>query len=108
MPPMKMIKAIIRPEKEAEVLRQLESEGIYGMTKVDVLGRGKQRGVQVGNTIYEELSKLMLMIVVEDRECEKAINAISKAAFTGNYGDGKIFVSSIEEVFTIRTGEIQK
>jgi nitrogen regulatory protein PII 1 len=105
---MKMIKAIIRPEKEADVLRQLESEGIYGMTKLDVLGRGKQRGIQVGNTLYEELSKLMLMIVVSDDECNKAVNAISKAAFTGNYGDGKIFISPMEEVYTIRTGESQK
>lgn len=105
---MKMIKAIIRPEKEADVLRQLESEGIYGMTKLDVLGRGKQRGIQVGNTLYEELSKLMLMIVVSDEECDKAVNAISKAAFTGNYGDGKIFISPMEEVYTIRTGESQK
>ncbi len=105
---MKMIKAIIRPEKESGVLRQLESEGIYGMTKVDVLGRGKQRGVQVGNTIYEELSKVMLIVVVEDHECEKAVNAISKAAFTGNYGDGKIFISPVENVYTIRTGEIQQ
>lgn len=105
---MKMIKAIIRPEKEGDVLRQLESEGIYGMTKLDVLGRGKQRGIQVGNTLYEELSKLMLMIVVSDEECEKAVNAISKAGFTGNYGDGKIFISKMEEVYTIRTGESQK
>lgn len=105
---MKMIKAIIRPEKEGEVLRQLETEGIYGMTKVDVLGRGVQRGVQVGNIIYEELSKLMLMIVVQDHECEKAVQAISKTAFTGNYGDGKIFISPVEEIITIRTGEIQK
>jgi nitrogen regulatory protein PII 1 len=105
---MKMIKAIIRPEKEGDVLRQLEMEGIYGMTKVDVLGRGKQRGIQVGNTLYEELSKLMLMIVVSDETCQKAIDAISKAAFTGNYGDGKIFVTPMEEVYTIRTGECQK
>ena len=102
-----MIKAIIRPEKEADVLRQLELEGIYGMTKLDVLGRGRQRGIQVGNTLYEELSKLMLMVVVTDEECQKAVNAISKAAFTGNYGDGKIFISPMEEVYTIRTGESQ-
>ncbi|MBI3594395.1 MAG: P-II family nitrogen regulator [Nitrospirae bacterium] len=105
---MKMIKAIIRPEKEGDVLRQLELEGIYGMTKMDVLGRGKQRGIQVGNTLYEELSKLMLVIVVSNDECQKAIDAISKAAFTGNYGDGKIFISPMEEVYTIRTGESQK
>jgi nitrogen regulatory protein PII 1 len=105
---MKMIKAIIRPEKEGDVLRQLEMEGIYGMTKVDVLGRGKQRGIQVGNTLYEELSKLMLMIVVSNEICQKAIDAISKAAFTGNYGDGKIFVTPMEEVYTIRTGESQR
>ncbi|MFI5303446.1 MAG: P-II family nitrogen regulator [Nitrospiria bacterium] len=105
---MKMIKAIIRPEKEADVLRQLEIEGIYGMTKVDVVGRGKQRGIQVGNTLYEEISKLMLIVVVPNEECQKAVNSISKAAFTGNYGDGKIFISPVEEVYTIRTGESQK
>ena len=102
-----MIKAIIRQEKEADVLHQLELEGIYGMTKLDVLGRGKQRGIQVGSMLYEELSKLMLMIVVPDAECQKAVDAISKAAFTGNYGDGKIFVMPMEETYTIRTGEKQ-
>ena len=102
---MKMIKAVIRPEKEFEVISGLEREGVYSLTKVDVLGRGKQKGVQVGSTVYDELAKLMLLIVVEDKDAPKAVNAILKHAQTGNFGDGKIFVSDVRESYTIRTGK---
>lgn len=102
---MKMIKAIIRPEKEYAVIDGLEKGGFYSLTKVDVLGRGRQRGIQVGNTTYDELSKLMLMIVVEDKEANRLIQLIQQHAKTGNFGDGKIFVSHVEKTYTIRTGE---
>lgn len=102
---MKLIKAVLRPERESDVICALEKEGLYAMTKVDVLGRGRQRGVQVGEVTYDELAKLMLMIIVEDRDCDRAVEAIRKAAYTGHFGDGKIFILPVERVCTIRTGE---
>ena len=101
---MKMIKAVIRPEKEFDVVRGLEKEGFYSLTKLDVLGRGKQKGVQVGSAVYDELAKLMLLIVVEDKDASKAVKTIEEHAKTGNFGDGKIFVSEVKEAYTIRTG----
>jgi len=100
-----MIRAIIKPEKVEEVVNALEKEGIISLTKVDVFGRGKQKGIQVGSSIYDELPKVMLMIVVEDAEVEKAIDVVGDNARTGNIGDGKIFVSAVDEAYTIRTGE---
>ena len=102
---MKLIKAIFRPEREAEVIQALEKAGLYAMTKLDVLGRGKQRGVQVGEATYDELAKLMLMIVVEDRDVDRAVEAIRKSAYTGHFGDGRIFILPVEQILTIRTGE---
>lgn len=102
---MKMIRAIIRPEKEEEVVNALEKAGFFALTKMDVLGRGRQRGIQIGNIVYDELGKTMLMVVVKDEEVAKAEEAIAMAAKTGNYGDGKIFVSLVDEAYTIRTGE---
>jgi len=61
-----MIRAVIRPDREEQVVQALESSGIVSLTKVDVFGRGQQRGVQVGNRIYSELPKVMLTIVVEE------------------------------------------
>ena len=102
---MKMIRAIIRPEKEDEVLKALETAGFPAITKMDVLGRGKQKGIQVGTAVYDELAKTMIMVVVEDNLLEKATVAISKAAKTGNFGDGKIFVTPVENTITIRTAK---
>ena len=102
---MKMIKAVIRPERESEVVSGLEKGGFYSLTKWDVLGRGRQKGVQVGKTTYDELSKLLLMVVVEDGDLKKAVETIETHARTGNFGDGKIFVSDIKETYTIRTGK---
>ncbi|MBI3995780.1 MAG: P-II family nitrogen regulator [Nitrospirae bacterium] len=102
---MKLIQAIFRPEREAEVIRALEKAGLYAMTKLDVLGRGKQRGVQVGEATYDELAKLMLMIVVEDGDVDRAVAAIRKSAYTGHFGDGRIFILPVEHILTIRTGE---
>lgn len=104
---MKMIKAIIRPEKEFDVVNGLEKEGFYSLTKVDVLGRGKQKGVQVGGATYDELAKLMLILVAEDKDVPRVIGTIQNHARTGNFGDGKIFVSDVKEAYTIRTGKAQ-
>lgn len=102
---MKLIKAIVRPEKETEVIQALEQAGLPALTKWDVLGRGRQRGIQVGATVYHELSKLCLMLVVKDDEAPKAVEAILKTARTGHPGDGRIFVGEVKEVYTIRTGK---
>lgn len=102
---MKMIRAIIRPEKEEEVIAALEKAGFPSLTKMDVLGRGKQRGIQVGSAVYDELAKTMLLVVVEDEKVAQCSTAIANAARTGNYGDGKIFVSPVESAVTIRTGK---
>ena len=102
---MKLIKAIIRPEKETEVIRELEQAGISALTKWDVLGRGRQRGIQVGAAVYGELSKLCLMMVVQDGEAPKAIETILTSAKTGHPGDGRIFVSDVKAAYTIRTGK---
>ena len=102
---MKMIKAFIRPEKESEVIKALEQAGVFAMTKWDVLGRGRQRGIQVGAQVYDELSKLCLMAVIDDPHVPKAVEAIMSSARTGHPGDGRIFVSEVKDAYTIRTGK---
>ena len=102
---MQMIRAIIRPNKETEVVESLEKEDYVSLTKMDVFGRGKQRGIHTAEVQYDELPKTMLMLVVEDREKSKVVDIIQKTAFTGKYGDGKIFISPVDESYTIRTGE---
>jgi nitrogen regulatory protein PII 1 len=102
---MKMIRAIVRPEKAEDVVEALEKEDVIALTKIDVFGRGKQKGIQVGSSVYDELPKVMLMIVVENEEAKKVIDVIENNARTGNIGDGKIFVTAVNEAYTIRTGE---
>jgi nitrogen regulatory protein PII 1 len=102
---MRMIRAVIRPEREEQVVDALEAAGIVSLTKMDVFGRGQQRGVQVGNTVYSELPKVMLTLVVEEARLEAAIAAIQDGARTGQHGHGKIFVNSVDAVYTVRTGK---
>ncbi|MBU4557365.1 MAG: P-II family nitrogen regulator [Actinobacteria bacterium] len=102
---MKMIRAFIRPEKEQEVVLALEGAGFGSLTKMPVFGRGKQKGLQVGPIYYDELPKTLLMMVVEDEQCTKVVELIEDKARTGFIGDGKIFLSPVEEAYTIRTGE---
>lgn len=101
---MKMIRAIIRPNKEEKVVEHLEKEGFYSITKMNVFGRGKQKGIRVGTVCYDELPKVMLMLVVEDADVQKAIKVLQNSARTGNIGDGKIFVTDVLQVYTVRTG----
>ena len=106
---MKKIEAIIRPEKIDEVKRALEASGYPGITITQVEGHGKQKGVtqQWRGEIYKVdlLSKTKVEIVAADKDQERIISAIQKAAGTGNVGDGKIFVSNVDDVIRIRTGE---
>ena len=102
---MKMIRAIIRPDREEQVINALESTGVVSLTKMDVFGRGQQRGVQVGSTVYSELPKIMFTIVVEETKLDAAVAAIQTGAKTGQHGDGKIFISPVDAVYTVRTGQ---
>jgi nitrogen regulatory protein PII 1 len=102
---MKMIRCIVRPEREENVIQAIEEKGLVAFTKMDVFGRGRQKGVQVGSTRYEELAKTMFMMVVEDDDLQKAVAAFSEGARTGHPGDGKIFVTDVDEAYTVRSGE---
>ena len=102
---MKMIRAFIRPEKEQEVVLALEGAGFPSLTKMPVFGRGKQKGLQVGPVHYDELPKTLIMTVIDDADVEKVIKVIQDKARSGFIGDGKIFVSPVDNAYTIRTGE---
>jgi len=101
---MKMIRAILRPETAEKVADSLADAGFVSMTQVHVFGRGKQKGLTVGTIHYEELPKTMILMVVEDENVENVIKLIKDGAYTGNFGDGKVFVSPVEEAYTVRTG----
>lgn len=104
---MKMIKAIVRPEKVSTVMSELSDGGFPAVTKIDVAGRGKQRGVKVGDIYYDEIPKELLLLVVKDEYKDDVIKIIIKNAKSGEkgaFGDGKIFVSDIEEAYTISSG----
>ncbi len=101
---MKMIKAVIRPEKTDEVANALMDAGFPGMTKIDAYGRGKQKGLKIGNVFYDELPKQLIMMVVHDADEEKVVKIILEHAQTGengNYGDGKVFVVEVLKTYTI-------
>ena len=104
---MIMVRAIVRPEKVDEVMAALMYAGFPAVTKIDVFGRGKQRGLRAGDVTYDELPKVLLLTVVEDKDKEFVIDTMLKTARTGkgNFGDGKIFVSSVEEAYTVSTGK---
>ena len=102
-----LIRSIVRPEKADAVMKSLFEAGYPAVTKVPVCGRGKQRGLKVGEVTYDELPKEMLMTVVPEGDKEfvvKAVLAAAKTSEEGNYGDGKIFISPVEEVYTISSG----
>ncbi len=104
---MMMIRAIVRPEKVDEVLAALMYAGFPAVTKMDVYGRGKQRGMKVGEVTYDELPKELLFTVVEDADKDFVVETILKAARTGSkgaFGDGKVFVSPVDEVYTVSSG----
>lgn len=103
---MLLVRAIIRPEKVGIVLSELLSAGFPAVTKMDVFGRGKQKGVKVGEVFYDEIPKEMLLMVVDDKDKDDVVKIIMKYARTGengNFGDGRIFVSPVEEAYTIST-----
>ena len=106
---MKKIEAIIRPHKLEEVKDALIESGIKGMTIMEIRGIGRQKGqteIYRGSEYQIDfVPKIMLMIIVPDSQLEKAISLILANAKTGQVGDGKIFVSSIDEAIRVRTEE---
>lgn len=102
---MKMIRAVIRPEAVDKVADNLEAGGFTALTRIEVFGRGKQKGIKVGNVVYDNLPKTMIMLVVGDDQTENAVKIIEDSARTGNIGDGKIFITTVEDAYTIRTGQ---
>jgi nitrogen regulatory protein P-II 2 len=106
---MKLVTAIIKPFKLEEVRSALTDLGLQGMTVTEVKGYGRQKGhteiYRGAEYAVSFLPKIKIEVVVASNQVDKAIEAISKAAKTGQIGDGKIFVSSIEHTVRIRTGE---
>ena len=105
---MLMIRTIVRPEKVYDVMQGLLDAGYPSITKISVVGRGKQRGLRVGDVVYDEIPKEMLFMVVPDTDKDFVVRAIldnAKSGAEGKFGDGKIFISAVEEVYTISTGE---
>ena len=106
---MKKIEAIIRPFKLEDVKIALVNAGIVGMTVSEVRGFGRQKGqverYRGSEFTVEFLQKLKLEIVVDDNQVDTVVSAVQDAARTGEIGDGKIFVSTIDSVIRIRTGE---
>ncbi|HWU82277.1 MAG TPA: P-II family nitrogen regulator [Methylophilaceae bacterium] len=106
---MKKIEAIIKPFKLDEVREALSEIGVNGLTVTEVKGFGRQKGhtelYRGAEYVVDFLPKIKVELVIGDSLVESAIEAIIKAAHTGKIGDGKIFVSSVEQVIRIRTGE---
>jgi nitrogen regulatory protein PII 1 len=104
---MLMIRAIVRPNKSSDVMAALMAAGFPAVTKLDVVGRGKQRGMKVGEVTYDEIPKELLFTVVEAKDKQFVVDTILKAARTGekgSFGDGKIFISPVLEVYTVSSG----
>jgi nitrogen regulatory protein PII 1 len=105
---MYLLRAIVRPEKSPVVMKALLEAGFPAVTKLSVFGRGKQRGLRVGNVTYDELPKDLLMIVIPEKDKDFVIETIMEVARSGEkgqFGDGKIFVTPVEESYTISSGK---
>ena len=107
---MKLVSAIIKPFKLEDVRHALENSGIQGMTITEVKGFGRQKGhtelYRGAEYVIDFLPKLKIEIAVSDDRLDEIVQAIQESASTGKIGDGKIFVSSLENVIRIRTGEV--
>ncbi|HVX35887.1 MAG TPA: P-II family nitrogen regulator [Hyphomicrobium sp.] len=106
---MKKIEAIIKPFKLDEVKEALQEIGLQGITVIEAKGFGRQKGhtelYRGAEYVVDFLPKVKIEVVLSDDMLDKAIEAIQKAAKTGRIGDGKIFISTIEDAIRIRTGE---
>ena len=106
---MKKIEAIIKPFKLDEVKEALQDIGIQGLSVIEVKGFGRQKGhtelYRGAEYVVDFLPKIKIEVILSDNQTEEAINAIIEAAKTDKIGDGKIFVTSVEQAIRIRTGE---
>ena len=106
---MKKIEAIIKPFKLDEVKEALHEVGLQGITVIEAKGFGRQKGhtelYRGAEYVVDFLPKVKIELVIDDDMLERAVEAIQQAAYTGRIGDGKIFISSIEEAIRVRTGE---
>ena len=107
---MKLISCIIRPYKLDEVRDALTVAGVSGITVSEVRGFGRQKGhtelYRGAEYVVDFLPKLKLEVVLEEEQLERVLEAIQQSAKTGSVGDGKIFVSTVDQVIRIRTGEL--
>ena len=108
---MKMVKAIIKPERFEFIKKAREDKGFVSMTISEVRGRGEQKGIALeyrgGLMTVDILPKLQIEIVIKDADVDAVINTIIESARTGKIGDGKIFVIPVERSIRIRTGETE-
>jgi len=108
---MKLVKAIIKPERFELVKKALEEKGVTAMTAAEVQGRGEQKGISLEyrgkKMIVDMLPKIQIEIVVRDEEVDELIATIVSAARTGRIGDGKIFVLPVDTTIRVRTGEME-
>ena len=106
---MKLVTAVIKPFKLDDVRAALSDIGVQGMTVTEVKGFGRQKGhtelYRGAEYVVDFLPKVKLELVIEDSMVDQSVEAISKAAHTGKIGDGKIFVTSVDDIIRIRTGE---
>ena len=107
---MKLVSAVIKPFKLDDVREALAEAGVQGITVTEVKGFGRQKGhtelYRGAEYVVDFLPKIKLEVAVADDQLERVVDAIQQAARTGKIGDGKIFVSPLEQVIRIRTGEI--
>ncbi len=106
---MKKIEAIIKPFKLDEVKEALHEIGLQGITVIEAKGFGRQKGhtelYRGAEYVVDFLPKVKIELVIEDEMLERAVEAIMQAAHTGRIGDGKIFITSVEDAIRVRTGE---
>jgi len=108
---MKMVKAIIKPERFEFVKKALEDKGFISMTITEVKGRGAQKGIALeyrgGIMTVDLLPKVQIELVIRDKELDDLVATLTASARTGKIGDGKIFVMPVEKSIRIRTGEVE-
>lgn len=105
---MLLVRAIVRPEKRDEVLYELSTAGFHAATVIDVMGRGKQKGIKIGSIVYDEIPKVMIMMAVREEDKDDVVSVIMRYARTGEkgaFGDGKIFITAIDEEHTVSSME---
>jgi nitrogen regulatory protein P-II 1 len=109
---MKMVQAVIRPEKMSHIKKALEEQGFIAMSITEMTGRGEQKGIKLqyrGNTMeVDTLPKVKLEMVVKDQDVDPIVSIIRSAGRTGKMGDGKIFVLPVEMMCKVRTDEVWK